>query len=382
MSFLPEKSKNFAVILIVLLLAGGIAFKYSAEQKRESSWLSQNELRSGQKAVKFPGNPVLSYGQHDPKLAANHIAGNCVFKNEQNETLVLYYKNVGYSSGPVSTVGLAKSSDNVHFKTVQDKVLLPGKDDEWDGGSVSVHPGCIAQRKDGTYYLYYSGSAKGAPDFYYGGKGGIGLAFSKDLLHWTKFEHNPILTRDQSIAWESEGVFEPSVIFSGDEYGSPSAFKMWYGGNGKEGRMSIGYAESYDGTNWAKSKANPVLSFSAKAGEFDAWTIEVHQAIKLNNEYILAYEATDTKFPSRFKIGLASSKDGLVWHKSPYNPLLEEGPVGAWDAMGAYHPAFLIDGKKILMYYVGLNAKYDHQIGIAEINPFYLYHVDDLVKYQ
>lgn len=369
-------SRNLKILFVLLVLlslvvSGVNYFRLSKFITTSQFFNSENQV----KATKDANNPVLSYGT-DPK-STKHIAGNCVIKDQSNNALVFYYKNYLINSKPVSKIGFAKTSDNIHFQTVSDNILSPGTENEWDGGSVEVHPGCIIQRQDGTYYMYYSGFKVGAPDFYSNGNGGIGLATSKDLVTWVKYPKNPILKPDTATAWESEGVFEPSVIFSGNEYGAEDSFKMWYGGNGKDNRMSIGYAESHDGTNWKKYQSNPVISYSGESNKFDSYTIEVHDVIHVNNQYIIAYEAAEQKFPSPFRIGLASSTDGKNWHKSPYNPILEGGMVGSWDAMGAYHPSIVVENDKILMYYVGLNSHYDHQIGVAEINPFYFYHITD-----
>ena len=98
----------------------------------------------------------------------------------------------------------------------------------------------------------------------------------------------------------------------------------------------------------------------------------MHSVVKYNNKYILSYEGTDRYFPSRFAIGIAYSDDGIKWQKSKINPIIEGGPVGSWDSMGAYHPSLLIENDRIIMFYVGLDNAYNHQIGVAEINPYYL----------
>jgi len=312
------------------------------------------------KAMKFDNNPILE-GEN------NHIAGNCLIKDNKGNILLYFYQN----SNKGSTIGLAKSGSGLRFKKLKQPVLFPGEKDEWDSGGVSIYPSSIIQRNDGTYWMYYTGHKKNTPDFYWKRSGGIGLAFSKDLVNWTKFEKNPILVGDPKIEWESEGVFEPSVIFTGDEFGGVGAFKMWYGGNNKEGVMSIGYAESIEGSRWVKHKQNPVLIPSKRTFDSDAYTIEVHNVIRFNNQYIMAYEGTDRKFPSRFSIGLAYSKDGIKWMKSFINPILEGGCTGDWDSMGTYHPSIIMEKNKLLMFYVGLDYAYSHRIGVAEINPYY-----------
>lgn len=291
--------------------------------------------------------------------ATTHVAGNC-FVEHDGRLHMLYYSDKGQLNP--AAVGLAVQDANGRFRrAVEGPVLKAGASGEWDAGGVSVYPGCVVQRKDGTYWLYYSGIAKGATDFYWQRQGAIGLAFSKDLVTWEKHKGNPILVADAALEWESEGVFEPSVIFTGDEYGGKGAFHMYYGGNNPSGHMAIGYAESHDGVKWVKHGGNPVL---APGGEqaFDAHTVEVHHAVHLSGYFLLLYEATARKFPSRFSIGLACSRNGTDFTRTG-RVLHEGGPVGSWDAMGAYHPSLVWAAGEYYLYYVGLNHRHDHAIG-------------------
>lgn len=383
---IKNSPRTVRLVLIVLVLLSAFIFYqfYQSrnlifELSREITKLGQrigdnreiiidlhNQIR--QKAVKLEINPIMSGSKDSSWENDKLVAGNCLVKTPQGETALFYYSN-GQNG---NSVGLALSKDNQNFEKNIEPVLEPGASHEWDGGGVFVFPGGIIKRRDGTFQMYYSGIRKDSPDFYWNQAGAVGVAFSEDLIHWEKYKRNPVLKADPRISWEAEGIFEPSVIFTGDEYGGPAAFKMWYGGNNKDGIMRIGYAESSDGVTWEKHEANPVLGPSEIATDFDGYTIEVHDVIIKDGRYLMAYEATDRKFPSKFSIGLADSEDGISWTKSTKNPILEAGPEGSWDSMGAYHPAFLIDNKRVLMYYVGLNNKYDHQIGLSEINHIYL----------
>jgi beta-1,2-mannosidase len=92
-----------------------------------------------------------------------------------------------YRAEPVnftnSRVGLAISSDGVHFGQLSKPVIYPDNDQfkkyEWPGGT---EDGRLVQREDGTYiYLYCAFDGK------YGRQC---VATSKDLVHWTK--HGPV----------------------------------------------------------------------------------------------------------------------------------------------------------------------------------------------
>lgn len=82
--------------------------------------------------------------------------------------------------GHTSRVGLAASEDGIHFTRQAAPVLFPANDDqkeiEWTGGCEDPR---VAQGPDGTFVVTYT---------QYNGRGHfeLGLAVSKDLVHWTK----------------------------------------------------------------------------------------------------------------------------------------------------------------------------------------------------
>jgi predicted GH43/DUF377 family glycosyl hydrolase len=81
-----------------------------------------------------------------------------------------------------SRLGLAESSDGIHFKRSAAPVFYPADDDqqarEWPGG---VEDPRIVESEDGTYVLTYTQWNRKATS--------VGIATSRDLTHWTK--HGP-----------------------------------------------------------------------------------------------------------------------------------------------------------------------------------------------
>jgi len=78
-----------------------------------------------------------------------------------------------------SRIGLAESSDGLHFKKLPKPVLFPAKDGfetlEWEGGCEDPR---VVEGPDKTYYLYYTS---------WNGKfTRLLVATSRDLIHWTK----------------------------------------------------------------------------------------------------------------------------------------------------------------------------------------------------
>jgi predicted GH43/DUF377 family glycosyl hydrolase/lysophospholipase L1-like esterase len=81
--------------------------------------------------------------------------------------------------GHTSRLGLAESKDGIHFTRTATPVFYPGNDDqkarEWAGG---VEDPRIVERDDGTYVLTYTQWNRQTYS--------VGVATSRDLVHWTK----------------------------------------------------------------------------------------------------------------------------------------------------------------------------------------------------
>ncbi len=82
--------------------------------------------------------------------------------------------------GHTSRLGLAESSDGIHFTRMGEPVFYPAEDDqrarEWPGG---VEDPRIVEREDGTYVLTYTQWNRETYS--------VGIATSRDLMHWTKY---------------------------------------------------------------------------------------------------------------------------------------------------------------------------------------------------
>jgi len=88
--------------------------------------------------------------------------------------------------GRTCRIGLAHSTDGVHFTRRPKPVLYPDNDAwkkyEWEGGCEDLH---IVEGEDGIYYMNYTTwRARGR-----GRKDTMSVATSRDLVHWTK--HGP-----------------------------------------------------------------------------------------------------------------------------------------------------------------------------------------------
>ncbi|MBI3005475.1 MAG: response regulator, partial [Ignavibacteriales bacterium] len=99
-----------------------------------------------------------------------------------------------------------------------------------------------------------------------------------------------------------------------------SFYQMWYTGRRGSNSWRIGYATSRDGITWQKSPMNPVLSPTESWEEDHVWLAEV---IFSGPQYKMWYNGLN-------HIGYATSADGRLWRKYQGNPILRSGSSG-WD---------------------------------------------------
>jgi hypothetical protein len=90
-------------------------------------------------------------------------------------------------------------------------VLAAGPEGSWDARLYGQISPCTVVKKKGTYFLYYIGAdgnrtTDGGP-----ANRALGVATSKDGIHFKKFEENPILTHQPQNNQE-EGVFSACSI--------------------------------------------------------------------------------------------------------------------------------------------------------------------------
>ena len=206
----------------------------------------------------------------------------------------------------------------------------------WDDGGVSA-PSVV---HDSTgYKMWYTGYD--ATDTYWT----IGLATSYYGDTWTMHGGNPVLSQGSAAAWDSTGVYNPTVIKDG------AVYKMWF--HGHDGTNSrIGYATSGDGIVWTKSVSNPVVNLGSQSSDPDYNGVGEPTVLKDGSTYHMWYGCYDGYV---WRICYATSPDGVVWTKHPSNPVLSEDPGWEWDNGGVGGPAVVKLGGRYVMYYSGMD---------------------------
>ena len=298
---------------------------------------------------KYENNPIIDVGEQ--ASWESKVSGL---------TSVIYHNGIyeGWISGTDDTdtgrIGYATSSDGIEWaKYENNPVLVPGSQGEWDDSNTDH--ACVLFI-NGVYKMWYMGED--------GSSARIGYATSNDGINWDKYSANPVLNLGLVGSWDESEVMHPSVVFDGNTY------HMWYNGYGQDVQRT-GYATSPDGITWTKYSGNPVLTVGA-SGTWDDYMLALMAVIYKDDEFKMWYTGGDgTDGSSKyFRIGYATSPDGITWSKYDNNPVLDIGEVGAWDSLGVVTSSVLFDttAKIYKMWYGGLDGSYG-RTGYATTDP-------------
>jgi len=162
------------------------------------------------------------------------------------------------------------------------------------------------------------------------------------------FSGNPVLIRGPPGSWDDDAVGEPTIHYDGLTY------HMWYGGGGS--RLRTGYATSPDGITWTKHPSNPVLNYGLPSF-WDEYRARSPSILFDGITYHMWYSGSD----GTYRIGYATSPDGITWTKYPGNfcqgtigqgCVLDTGP-STWDSDHVSFPMVIHDGMIYHMWYAG-----------------------------
>ncbi|MDO8563598.1 MAG: glycoside hydrolase family 68 protein [Nanoarchaeota archaeon] len=224
------------------------------------------------------------------------------------------------------SIGHAFSDDLINWKETE-TALEPGEKGEWD--DLALWTGSVI-KKDNRHYMFYTGrqNKKGENQIQK-----IGMAFSDDLINWTKFAENPVLKADlryydmnnnlnglgKKPIWRDPYVFKDSRL--GKYFMTISARVR---GARREYNACIALAESEDLIEWKIHK--PILS----PGIYDE--METSQMVYCEGHYYLFF---GVGCPENYSPDLANKigvHTGLHCYysknlKGPYKPVNGNGIV-------------------------------------------------------
>lgn len=214
------------------------------------------------------------------------------------------------------------------FKVSNAPVVAVGPNNSWDQSRV----GSASIIFDGSVFkMWYEG--------YSGSTWRIGYATSSNGISWSKYPSYLIDSLDGGINFN---IHDPKVMFIDTEY------KVWYAASDSSiNNIHINYSESLDGINWNSSLVNIMpLSLS---WEHD---ISFPYTIFVNNQYKMWYAARGSYNGSisHWRIGYATSTDGINWTKYP-TPVMDI--TQSWEGIDIANPSVLFENGTYHMWYHG-----------------------------
>jgi hypothetical protein len=157
----------------------------------------------------------------------------------------------------------------------------------------------------------------------------------------------------------ASGEWDDYYVYASSVLFEDGIHKMWYSGHDGS-NWRIGYATSPDGIVWTKYEGNPVLNLGAP-GAWDDYDVYSPSVLYEDGTYKMWYSGYDG---DHNRIGYATSPDGIVWTKYEGNPVLDLGAPGTWDDRGVYHPSVLFYDGTYKMWYSASDG-YNERIGYA-----------------
>ena len=223
------------------------------------------------------------------------------------------------------------------FKKTNTVVLDVGRKGSFDS-TQAKYPSIL--RNGDSWWMWYNGRTD---DRF---TGSIGLATSKDGIHWEKQNGGaPVFKHGEPGTFDSTKVDHPTVVrYDGK-------FHMWYTAGDANSRYTIGYATSKDGRAWTRrNRGRPVLGPGRK-GQFDDQVV-LHPAVIRDTRGVLHLWYNGVGPQNSFRVGHATSHDGVHWTRSNNGkPVLTPSRVGPFDEGYVYNVFVMQQGAKFHMWY-------------------------------
>ena len=275
--------------------------------------------------------------------------GNPVFGNAETGTMFdAYISRCGelyrmdFSYRKMKSCAVAFSSDGINWSEPH-ITLAPNPN---SGFEDRISRNCVLFI-DGVYKMWYTGQARGYSF--------IGVAESEDGLNFHRVSDEPVLVPE--FPWEKESVMNPCVLYENGKY------RMWYSAGETYEPNVLAYAESDDGVNFKKRKANPIFVRDPE-NKYEQERIGGCQVIKTDDMgylmFYIGYEDINTA-----RICVARSDNGITgWERSPFNPIIEP-EAGKWDGDACYKPTVIPYGDGWRLWYNGRLGNLEF-IGLSE----------------
>ena len=214
-----------------------LASEGQSKSSRGASW--GYSVKTVALAVSDDGLSFSRYGTEP--LIPSFAAGPEVIAHDGEYWL--FYS--GYNERGGTDIYVVRSADPYRFDHTQRQLVLgAGEPGSWD--SLSVTTARIFRDND-IWYMVYAGSQCHEDTPWH-----MGVAASRDLMHWTKYVGNPIFERGAEGGWDDCGIWYGTTVkvdgvyymwYEGRSSGEPRAIAdARPGGRGRGGFSQIGLA--------------------------------------------------------------------------------------------------------------------------------------------
>lgn len=131
-----------------------------------------------------------------------------------------------------------------------------------------------------------------------------------------------------------------------------ATYHMWYTGVDQAETYRIGYATSSDGLTWNKDATNPVLDVS-NGGAFDDQEVWAPTVLYDGSQYKMWYSGNF----NAGGIGYAFATNPTEWTRHGTAPVLARGGTGSWDQVSVFNPIVMYNGSLYQMWYSGRSGQ-------------------------
>jgi predicted GH43/DUF377 family glycosyl hydrolase len=196
---------------------------------------------------------------------------------------------------------------------------------------------------------------------YEAGAAVIGLCWSDDLLHWDVGE--PILRSDDTDAkaWEQGGLYKPCLVeFDGTFYLFYNAkTKPLPKSDGGGWHEQTGFATSKDLKHWTRSPFNPIIP-NGPGGSWDDRFASDPCALRWDDKWAVFYYGLSSKDgKARDLLAIGANPGQLI---KTDNPLVSPGPPGSVDDDYAHKPSIITWKGDLYHFYTAVSGKWPHDI--------------------
>ena len=143
---------------------------------------------------------------------------------------------------------------------------------------------------------------------------------------------------------------------------------MWFAGvdnRNWQGSWQIGYAESKDGRDWSVITGKPVITLGSETS-WKSNTLFAPDVLLIDNVYHIWFVGRTNVQTNDWRIGHATSFDGISWTEDINNPIFGLGPSDGFGSGGVAHPSVTVSSEGYHMWYSGFRARLPgQQIGLA-----------------